>query len=74
MQNYKDFTNELEKDGLIDKNKAYSLELKDGYLYINGKKQSKETTEKYRKYYMGKDHFKISMDGKNDHDSEGESL
>lgn len=73
LQNYKDFTNELEKDGLIDKSKGYTLELKDGYLYIDGKQQSKETTEKYRKYYMGKDHFKLNMNG-NDHDSKGESL
>lgn len=72
LQNYKDFTNELEKDGLIDKSKGYTLELKDGYLYINGKQQSKETTEKYRKYYMGKDHFKINMNEKDKNN--GESL
>lgn len=71
LQNYKDFTNELEKDGLIDKSKPYTLELKDGYLYINGQKQSKETTDKYRKYYNGKDHFKISMNEADHHGGEG---
>jgi hypothetical protein len=58
----KEFTDELEKDGLIDKKKGYKVEVKDGELYINGTKQSKETTEKYRKYFK-KDNFSISTDG-----------
>jgi hypothetical protein len=58
----KEFTDELEKDGLIDKKKGYKIELKDGDLYINGTKQSKETTEKYRKYYKN-GNFSINSDG-----------
>jgi hypothetical protein len=62
LENLKKFTDELEKDGLIDKKKGYKVELKDGDLFINGEKQKKETTEKYKKYYMG-DKFMISMNG-----------
>jgi septation ring formation regulator EzrA len=58
----KAFTNELEKDGLINKKKGYKIQVKDGELYINGSKQSKETSDKYRKYYK-KDNFTINNDG-----------
>jgi hypothetical protein len=58
----KDFTDELEKDGLINKKKGYKVQVKDGELYINGTKQSKETSDKYRKYYR-KDNFTINTDG-----------
>ncbi len=61
MLNFKEFTNELEKDGLIDKKKGYKLQLKDGELYINGTKQSKEISDKYSKYYQGKNNFTINM-------------
>ncbi len=57
-----EFTNELEKDGLIKKNKGYKVQVKDGELYINGTKQSKETSDKYRKYFK-KDNFTINTNG-----------
>ena len=60
----KEFTNNLEKDGLIDKKKSYQIEIKSGELYINGTKQSKEVTDKYRKYFTDED-FKISSEGDN---------
>lgn len=53
-------------DGIIDKNKPYTIELKDGVLYINGAKQSKATTEKYSKYYSGKKNFVLKNDGESD--------
>lgn len=56
----KEFTDELEKDGLIDKSKAYKIEVKNGELYIDGKKQSKEISDKYRRYYRKTD-FTIDM-------------
>lgn len=56
------FTDELEKDGLINKKKGYKVQVKDGELYINGTKQSKETSDKYRKYFK-KDNFTINNDG-----------
>lgn len=75
LQQLKTFTDELEKDGLIDKTKGFSLEWKNGgELYINGKKQPKEVSEKYRKYYK-KDGYKINMNNDDDwDDSEGEAI
>jgi hypothetical protein len=64
MQNLKNFTDELEKDGLISKKKGYLIKVEDGGLFINGKKQSNETYEKYKPYYR-KDKFSIKSDGEN---------
>lgn len=61
---YKEFLNELDKDGLINKNKAYKVEVKSGELFINGVKQSKEVNDKYRKYFKEED-FSIRNDGEN---------
>ena len=58
MAELKGFTEQLQKDGLIDKNKGYKLEMKDGDLYINGQKQPKE---KY-KDYLKKGHFTINVE------------
>lgn len=57
-----EFTDELEKDGLINKKKGYKVEVKNGELYINGTKQSKEVSDKYRKYFK-KDNFSINTNG-----------
>ncbi|MDE3252849.1 MAG: hypothetical protein KGO92_08575 [Bacteroidota bacterium] len=60
----KEFTENLEKDGLIDTKKGYRIEIKKGELYINGTKQSKEISDKYRKYFKDhEDDFSISSDG-----------
>lgn len=58
----KEFTEALEKDGLIDKKKGYRIQTKDGDLYINGNKQPKEVTDKYRKYFNDKD-YTLKSDG-----------
>ncbi len=58
----KEFTDALEADKLIDKNKAYKIEVNDGELYINDKKQPKEVTDKFRKYFK-KDNYTIKNDG-----------
>ncbi|HEX5152374.1 MAG TPA: hypothetical protein VFW07_13060 [Parafilimonas sp.] len=50
MQQMKDFTDELAADGLIDKKKGYTIEWKNGNLYINDKEQPKNISDKYRKY------------------------
>ena len=70
LQELKEFTDALQKDGLIDKDKRFSIEWKNGGdLYINGTKQSKEISEKYRKYYK-EDGYEFNFsDGK-----EGESI
>jgi chromosome segregation ATPase len=60
IKNVKAFTDALEKDGLIDKSKAYRIEVKNGELFIDGKKQSKEVSDKYRRYYKKGD-FSIDM-------------
>lgn len=51
---------EMEKDGLIDQQDGFTIEFKDKALFINGKKQSDATRDKYRKYIKG-DSFKISI-------------
>ncbi len=58
----KEFTEALEKDGLIDKNKGYKVQIKNGEMYINGNKQSKEVNDKYRKYFKEED-YSIRSDG-----------
>lgn len=66
LRNIKEFTDELENDGLIDKSKPYKIEVKGGELYIDGKKQSKKISDKYTNYYRKGD-FTIDM-------SEGEDV
>jgi len=62
LQHMKDFTDALAADGLIDKKKGFTLEWKSSSLFINGKEQSKEISDKYRKYEdVGK--IKILPDG-----------
>jgi hypothetical protein len=63
LQDLKEFTDQLQKDGLIDKKKGYTIEWKkEGDLYINGKKQAKEVSDKYSRFYK-KDGYKIEMSG-----------
>ncbi len=50
LQEMKDFTDALSAEGLIDRKKGYTLEWKNGNLYINGKEQPKSISDKYRKY------------------------
>lgn len=58
----KEFTGALEKDGLINRKKGYRIEIKNGEMFINGNKQSKEINDKYRKYFKDED-YTISSDG-----------
>jgi hypothetical protein len=62
MGEIKHMTDEMEKDGLINKTESNSIDYKDKQLIINGKKQSPEITEKYRKYFKG-DNFKFKFNG-----------
>ncbi len=62
IKNMQDFTDALEKDGLIHKKSGYKIKLQDGDLFINGNKQPKETYEKYKQYYR-KDKFSLNSDG-----------
>ncbi|MDQ6815167.1 MAG: hypothetical protein M3040_15635 [Bacteroidota bacterium] len=51
LNNGKEFLKALQQDGLIDSSKASNIEVKNGELYIDGKKQSEEINDKYKKYY-----------------------
>lgn len=62
LSQLKEFTESLEKDGLINRKKGYKVEIKDNELYINGSKQPKEVNEKYKKYFKD-ENFTIRSDG-----------
>ena len=51
LKEFKTMTTEMEKDGLIKKGENAEIKYKDGELYINGKKQPKEITDKYKHYF-----------------------
>jgi len=59
---HKAFIDGLDKDGLIDKDKNYTIEYKNGELTINGKKQSAEVVKKYNPYLKAKKDFTIKKD------------
>jgi len=45
---------QMEADGLINRNKKFSISKKNDALYINDEKQGAEVTKKYSKYLKGK--------------------
>lgn len=51
---------ELEKDGLINTKKGFTIVYENKTLYINGIKQSESTTERYRRYFNS-DKFEITI-------------
>jgi hypothetical protein len=74
LKGYQEMIYAMEKDGLLDTKKGYSILYKDGELFINDKKQPKEVADKYRKYFR-KDKVKISKDDEGDfHFNYGSSL
>ncbi len=62
LNELKEMNAEMEKDGLLNKNESNSIEYKNKELFINGKKQSPQAAEKYRKYFKG-DNFKFNFKG-----------
>jgi hypothetical protein len=64
LRSLKTMFTEMEKDGLIDTRVGFNVNFKDGSLFINGKKQPQEITDKYRKYIkeFDEDDFNISID------------
>ena len=50
MQEYKEFVDGLENDGLINKKENYTITHKNGELTVNGKKVSEQVSTKYRKF------------------------
>lgn len=61
------FVDELDRDGLIDKDKNYKIQVKSHKLYINGKAQSDEVNKKYSKY-LDEDDYSISKDERDEDD------
>ncbi|HEX4375074.1 MAG TPA: hypothetical protein VHZ50_17340 [Puia sp.] len=51
LKAYHELIDGMEKDGLINTKEDYSIEYKDDELFINGKKQSPEITDKYKDYF-----------------------
>jgi hypothetical protein len=52
---------EMEKDGLIHTTDGFTVEYRNRDLYINGKKQPENVTEKYRHYFRN-EHFKMKIE------------
>lgn len=68
LAEYRDFTNGLESDGLINKKEGYTLKHKDGELFINGKKASPDTYKKYSDFLNKHKKFSIDKNDSNDFD------
>lgn len=59
---YKGFIDILDKDGLINKSKNYTIEYKNGELSINGKRQSSDVAKKYNSFLKDRKDFTIKKD------------
>ena len=62
---YKSFIDGLDKDGLIDKDKNYTIQYKNGELTVNGKKQPADVVKKYSSFLNGKNDFTIQKNEDN---------
>ena len=51
MENYRKMITEMDKDGLLKSKENYSIQYKDGSLFINGKQQPKQVLDKYKSYF-----------------------
>jgi stage III sporulation protein SpoIIIAA len=51
LKAYQEMLDEMENEGLINTREDYKIQFKNKELFINGKKQSEEATEKYKKYF-----------------------
>lgn len=67
LQQYKTFVDALDKDGLLDKSKPYTIEIKDDKLTINGKEQTAEVANKYKSFLSAHNNLTIkkNSDGLN---------
>ena len=50
MKAFEDFVNSLHADGFINKDGAYTIEIKEGKLIIDGKEQPAEVYNKHRAF------------------------
>jgi hypothetical protein len=51
LRNYKTMLDEMAKDGLLQSKEEYNIEYKNGNLFINGKQQPDNITNKYKHYF-----------------------
>ena len=62
------FKEDLQKDELIKQNEPYEIEIKEGDLYINGKKQKNKISRKYKnrypKFFEKGGQFKLNNDSR----------
>ena len=56
---YDEMLDRMESDGLLDRDKSFSVKKEDGELFINGKKQSASVLEKYDQYLGDADQVNI---------------
>ena len=59
MKEYNEFVDGLEKDGLLKRSEGYTIKHKDGELFINGKKTSDATYNKYKSFLEKRKTFSI---------------
>ena len=64
LKGYQEMTDAMEKEGLLDTKKDYTIQYKDGELTINGRKQSSETAARYKRYFR-KDPLTIKKENGN---------
>ena len=66
LKGYQEMIYEMEKDGLLSTSADYTIEYKNGDLFINDKKQPAEVADKYKKYFTKKNIAIKKHDGKID--------
>jgi hypothetical protein len=54
MKGYQEMIYDMEAAGLLNTKEDYTIEYKDGDLFINNKKQPQNVTDKYKKYFKHK--------------------
>lgn len=59
LEAVRDFINDLDRQGLIEKEKPYTIEYKKGELTVNGKKQPADVVQKFQYYLKEKKDFTI---------------
>ncbi len=59
LKDLKDMVNQLDEDGLIDKDGIYEIEVKNQKLILNGKEQSDKVNQRYERY-LKKGNYTIS--------------
>ncbi len=51
LKGYQEMIGRMEKDGLVNNNEDYTIEYKNGTLFINDQKQPESVSRKYKGYF-----------------------